>query len=113
MKKITKTYYANIYLGLQEGYDGKKHNIQSVYNYIQQYCNKIKIGLTVTPTTFFYVNGMEDGAIIGLIQYPRFIVTEEELKERALTLGKKLLKKFNQERLTIVFSDITVMLEKN
>jgi hypothetical protein len=112
MKK-EPTFWANIYLGLREGYGNKVHDITEIHSFIQIYCNENKIGVTVTPTTFFYVDGYDDGVIIGLINYPRYPMPKMKIITIAQNLGKELLKKFNQERLSIVFPNETIMLEKN
>ena len=111
--KIEKTYVANIYIGLQEGYENLRvHTFAEVIHICQAYCDSIGLGLTVTPTTFVYKGGRESGAIIGLINYPRFPSLPEEVKNRAVVLARRLMKEFNQERCSVVCSDETIMLEK-
>jgi len=114
MKKtnLVKTFYANIYCGLREGYNGKIHTVQEAIRICSDYCNKVKLGVTVTPTNFVYVDGDEPGVIIGLINYPRFPSNEWSTRANAYELTKILLKKFKQERMTIVFPDITEMIER-
>jgi hypothetical protein len=111
MKKID-TFTANIYVGLQYGYSGFVSDFNDAHKWLQDYCNKVKLGLTLTKTEFIYVDGREPGIIIGLINYPRFIKPIEEIKENAMNIGKGLMKLLGQERVSIVFSDETIMLEK-
>ena len=111
MKKIA-TFTANIYLGLQHGYSGALCDAGEVCAYIQNYCNQVKLGVTVTPTEFIYVDGREPGLIIGLINYPRFPRTEIDIKYMAKELAKHLMQVCYQERVSIVFSDETIMIEK-
>jgi hypothetical protein len=111
--KTEKTFEAKIYIGLQEGYDNDKiHDLNEVISLCKKYCDEIKLGVTVTSTEFIYVNGNEKGAIIGLINYPRFPSSKAKIKENAINLAEILLKEFNQERCSIVCSDETIMLEK-
>lgn len=107
---ICKTWYANIYLGLQESYDGPIHTIEEIYDICQEYCDKVGLGLTVTETMFIYTKGNEPGAIIGLINYPRFPSSEITILNHAMNLAEKLKTSFNQERCSIMTPDITYML---
>ena len=110
MKKVT-TFTANIYVGLQEKYDGKYRSVDEVRNLCQNYVNEIGWCVTVTPTEFIYKNGMEPGVIIGAINYPRFPSTPEQMKKQVLDLAEILLVELNQYRVSIVFTDETLMLE--
>jgi hypothetical protein len=111
MKRLT-TFYANIYLGLQHGYSGGLSSVDEVREHVQQFCNDVKLGVTFTVTEFIYVDGGEPGVIIGLINYPRFPRPVEEVKNIATTLAKKLMTLCHQERVSVVCSDETIMLEK-
>lgn len=110
--KSVKTFTANIYVGLRIGYTGDSYGITHLEPLVQKYVNEVKLGVTVTPTKFLYVDGYDDGAIIGLINYPRFPSTNDEIKQKAINLAKILLKRFQQERVSVVFSDETIMIEK-
>jgi len=115
MKKVAKTvksYTANIYVGFQEGYDGKIHTIEEAINIAQEYCNSAGYGLTVTPTTFIYKDGREDGCIIGLINYPRFPTVPEVIQHHAFRLADIFLEEFKQNRISFVCEDITFMVEQ-
>lgn len=115
--KIVETYKADIYVGLQPGYefgDGdaeESYFIEEVEDICQNYVDRVKLGVTVTPTTFVYVDGSEDGAIVGLINYPRFPSTPEKIKETAIDLAKILKEELGQYRVSIVCTDETIMLE--
>jgi hypothetical protein len=110
MKKLD-TFTANIYLGLRHGYGEDVSSVDEVRSWLQMYCNEEKLGVTLTPTEFLYVGGGEPGVIIGLINYPRFPTTIHEIKRKAIAIGQGLMKLCHQERLSIVFSDETIMLE--
>lgn len=111
--KYANTYTASIYIGLQEGYSKEIiHSSNEVHKICQQYVDDVGLAVTITPTKFVYTQGSERGCIIGLINYPRFPSDSKQIQEKAISLGKILLEKLNQERLSIVFSDITIMLEK-
>ena len=63
--------------------------------------------VTVTPTTFIYTGGEEDGTAIGLVAYPRFPRTDREIFDSARHLALALLPKLNQRSALIVAGDIT------
>ena len=112
------TYFANIYVGLRPGYEKNASNEifnvakESTIKVCQEYCNDLGLCLSVTDTTFVYTNGNEPGLIIGLINYPRFTSTQHILKQKAIKLAEILLKKLKQERITVVCSDESIMVEK-
>lgn len=105
-----KAYNINIFLGLKESYDGVQHTIDEVYEVCDEFVNEYKDCVSVTPTNFRYVGGSEDGAVIGFISYPRFPRKKREIKKRALILAKILMKKFKQERVSVVTPKKTILL---
>jgi hypothetical protein len=109
--KTVKTFRANIFLGLKEGYNGKIHNIAEIYDFMRGYCDEAGFAVTVTPTKFIYTGGEEDGAIIGIINYPRFPSTPEDLTAHAVEIAWGLMYHYNQFRVSIVCDDNTYMLE--
>lgn len=111
--KVVDTFTANIYVGLRHGYSGNLSSINEVREWVQKYCNKVKLGATLTPTEFIYVDGREPGVIIGLINYPRFPSTKHQIWVHAQAIAKGLMELCHQERISIVFSDETIMLERN
>jgi len=100
-----------IYVGLRDVMTGVNHSISSVYNICQKYVDSIGWSVTVTPTNFLYKNGREEGAIIGIINYPRFPLTTNDIKERVEILAVNLLRDLQQLRLTIVDNSVSLMLE--
>lgn len=104
------TFEYTIWIGLREGYDGDVHSIEDVITICQAFCDIVKLGVTVTPTTFVYVGGNEPGAKIGLINYPRFPKPQEMVELYATTLAETLMKGLGQIRCSIVGPEETVML---
>jgi hypothetical protein len=109
--KVTKTWEAKIFVGLRAGYSDKLYDISKLLGVCQGYCNEIGWCVTVTPTTFIYKNGNEEGAIVGIIDYPRFPSNKDELTKRCIELAKMMMKATEQLRVTVVFPDDTVLLE--
>jgi hypothetical protein len=58
--------------------------------------------VTVDPTTYIYTGGEEAGAVVGLINYPRFPSTQAELEARANILAHKLLEDTKQHSVLIM-----------
>ncbi len=111
--KIVKSYNVQLWVGLKRGYDGPVHTINEVQKICQNYVNDIGWCVTVTPTTFFYVNGNEPGVVIGMVNYPRFESTPEDITGKAIELGKIMMKKLGQFRVSITTPDETIMLSSD
>ncbi len=111
MVKTIETLTAKIYLGLREGYKGKVHTLEEVKDFLQTYTDRVGLCVTVTPTTFVYTNGREEGAIIGLISYPRFPKTKQKLEQQAEEIARLCKERYNQKRVSVEYRDRTIMLE--
>lgn len=118
MYKSLPTFRAEIFLGLRESYYHPNSNLRSIIHSIkevedicQSFINDIKWAVTVTPTKFIYVDGQEEGCIVGIIQYPRFPLSETEILSRTFKLAKLLKEKMNQERCSVVCTDKSYLIE--
>lgn len=110
MKKV-KAYNVQIWVGLKEGYHGIEHTIDEVYALCYKYVNDKQYCVTVTETKFFYVNGFENGVIIGLINYARFPSKKKEVLKHAFDLGEILMKELKQYRISITTPTDSYLLE--
>lgn len=92
--KITKvdTWSLNIWIA---GDPLKAHDI------CQSYCDTVSFCVSVTPTSYAYKGGHEVGVIVGLINYPRFPSTSEEMFDHAKSLGIQLMEGLGQQSFTI------------
>jgi hypothetical protein len=107
-----RTYWANIYVGLREGYVGPTHEFAELLQYCGAFCRKVGITVSVTPTVFVYSKGLELGAIIGLIHASNNSpCREQEIRRNALELSEALLGEFNQTTVSVVFPDETIVFE--
>lgn len=106
-----KTWEAKIYVGLRKGYTSKLFDITKLMGVCQGYCNHVGWCVTVTPTTFIYKNGNEEGVIVGIIQYPNNPTDKGILMNQTLELAEMLMVASEQLRVTVVTPEITVMLE--
>ena len=110
--KTLKSYNVQIWVGLKQTYnDDKIHSIEDVRDICDEWVNKIKDCVTITPTEFRYVNGSEPGVIIGYIQYPRFRRSRKEIRSRALELAERLMTALHQYRVTVTTPHKSYMLE--
>ncbi len=105
-----KSFEAKIFVGFKERNTGINHSFSECMDICQEYCDQVGLCVTVTQTNYIYTNGWEQGAIIGLIQYPRFPTEEEVIKQHALKLAENLMITLSQYRVTINFPDEVVML---
>lgn len=114
------TYWATIFLGFKNTETGITDplSLELARKFCSNYVNDIGLGVTLTPTEYIYTNGGdpragytgEPGVMIGLINYPRFPSEPSEIRELALELARNLKAEFEQNRVTVMFPDETVML---
>ena len=71
----------------------------------RDFCDQEGLCVTVTPTTYVYTGGQEDGVIVGLINYPRFPATPGRIYATARALADKLLELMGQKSFTIQTPD--------
>lgn len=114
---VVKTFWANIFVGFRDSAHIVSGDIEKVRHICSKYVNKVGLCVTVTPTDFVYSTSCEipsyagePGAVIGLINYPRFPADVVTIKAKAVELAIILGKELDQHRVTISFPDETVML---
>lgn len=64
--------------------------------------------VTVTPTTFVYTGGAENGVLVRCINYPRFPSTNNEIWSKAEKLAEELRIGLYQHSFSIVAPDRTL-----
>jgi hypothetical protein len=67
----------------------------------REYCDSVGFCVSVTPTSYVYTGGDEIGVIVGLINYPRFPSTADEMFNHAKSLGIQLMHQLGQDSFTI------------
>jgi len=77
--KVSSTFEVKIYIA---------GSYSKAVEICAQYCNSVGLCVTVTPTEYVYTYGRESGVIIGLMNYPRFPTTLEELEKIACKLAE-------------------------
>lgn len=63
--------------------------------------------VTLTPTTYIYTGGEERGFVVGLVNYPRFPTTPDQLLDRARGIARLLVEELAQLSALLVAPDIT------
>ena len=76
-------------------------SVEDAKKYCQLYCDYNPLCVTVSATSYIYTGGNEDGFVVGLINYPRFPNTPENIKARAIDLGEALLRQLGQQSFSI------------
>jgi hypothetical protein len=118
MKRLsTLTFQGSIFLGLQSGYTDTLIDKKLVIETLNQFqSNLIKVeniflSASVSECTIVLNQQNEPHLKIEFINYPKFPLEESKLKELILNLAKLLMIEFNQNRIVVVFTDETIMLE--
>lgn len=73
----------------------------------QTYCDAVGLCVTVERSNYIYTDGNERGAVIGLINYPRFPSTPEEIFNRAETLAMRVMEACDQRSFSIMTPALT------
>lgn len=64
---------------------------QTARESLRRECFERGMCVTVTPTTFVYTAGAEDGVAVGFVNYPRFPSGADEIVARALEIAQNLM----------------------
>jgi len=108
--KSVDTAEIKIFIGLKDLNTGRTFPYDVAEQEILDYVSKEKMCVTLTKTRFIYVDGKENGIIVGLINYPRFPKSKKALESQALNLALHFKNRFKQKRLSIMHPDRTRML---
>jgi len=68
----------------------------------RRFCLEVGLCVTVEPTRFIYTGGEETGAVVGLLNYPRFPKAPAEIDNTARELAVRLLEATAQHSVLIV-----------
>lgn len=87
-------------------------DMRSAFDVCMEYCERVGFCVTLNGTGYIYRgrgHGTHSpGFVVGLINYPRFPMSPEQLWERAMELAELMLKACGQESYTIQAPDKTV-----
>lgn len=79
---------------------------------LRQQCVEDGLCVTLTPTEFVYTAGLESGVSVGIVNYPRFLKTPDELYTRALSVTERLMFDLCQHSALIDAPDKTTWLTR-
>ena len=114
-----KTFQASIYIGLEYGYTQKQIDENLVIESLSELQKKLSkekdiyLSASVSKTVIVLNNQKEPHLKINFINYPKFPLDENIFKDEVLIIGKELMKQFEQNRILIIYTDETVMLEQS
>lgn len=74
----------------------------------REFCFEVGFCVTIEPVEFIYTGGEEAGFRVGIINYPRFPKSQNELQEHALALADRLMHRLCQHSYSVVGPDETV-----
>lgn len=92
------TYWARIFIA------GDLKEIESV---CQSYCDEVGYCVTVEPANYVYTLGAERGAVVGLINYPRFPRDPDAIFAHAEALGLRIMEQCGQKSFSIMTPTVT------
>ena len=114
-----KTFQASIFIGLEYGYTQKQINENLVIESLSELQKQLSaeknifLSASVSKTNIVLNDQNEPHLKIDFINYPKFPLSEEIFKDEVLHFGKELMKQFEQNRILIIYTDETVMLEQS
>lgn len=100
--KEVDTYWAKIYIA---------GDIRDIESCCRKFCMK-GLCVTVRENRFIYTGGQEDGAEVGLVNYPRFPSCPDGIFINARGLAIKLIDDCCQLSALIVMPDKTIWISK-
>ena len=116
---IYKTFTASITIGLTRIYskinitelEFKKALLNAQKAIKKQY--KIELSAKVSSCEILFLGQDESSMELEFIQYPKFPQEESVLKNAIVELTKMMMLELEQNRVVIVFTDETIMLEQS
>jgi hypothetical protein len=115
----TKTFQATITIGLELGYTKKVYGKDFLIKELQVYQKKridaagIYLSASVSECCIVLSGQDEKHVKLAFINYPKFPLEVHVFKNEIIDLAKYLLGIMKQNRIVIVFTDETIMLELN
>lgn len=116
---ICKTFTAKLTIGLFMGYskkripvpEFKKALLKAQENIKVQY--KIELSAKLTRCEILFLGQQEPSMDLQFIQYPKFPQEVAALKKAIVLLTEMMMLELEQNRVVIVFTDETIMLEQS
>lgn len=112
-----ETFTARIYVGFHDTENDVTHPDIKVRKICQRHVEEVGLCVNVQETLYQYgsneTGGMEKGAVVELIHYPRFEhhQPEETITVKALELAELLMEELHQKRVSVVTTTDTYTLQ--
>lgn len=97
--KTEPTWYANIWIA---------GSLETAKATCLEFCSKVGLCVTVTPTSYVYSYGAQEGVLVRLISYPKFPESQEARESTAEALAAMLKSRLFQRSYSIEYPDRTV-----
>lgn len=97
------TFFAHIYLA---------GDIEIAKQVCREECFREGLCVTVAPCDYIYTGGQEAGYVVGLVNYPRFPKTPEEITARARALAVLLMERGYQHSCMVMLPGTTEWLSR-
>lgn len=98
VEKTSATHWVKLYLS---------GPIEIAKQVIREDALRQGICVTIEPTLYMYTGGEEHGYVVGLLNYPRFPLSVDELNERGRMLLRRLLQATHQQSALMMTPDVT------
>lgn len=117
--KSCKTFTARVTIGLKKRYTTdiisiavfKETLLKFQKIILEKY--KVELSTTIRQCEIFFLGQDEPSVELEFIQYPKFPQKESVLKNAIIELTKLMMLELEQNRVVIVFTDETIMLEQS
>ena len=116
---VTKTFTAQATFGLQKSYSNTiitarelKKSLLKVQAEMKQELDLV-LSTKVTFCEIVFLGQEEPSVTMEWIQYPKFLIEEDQLQRGILVMVEKLMDALEQNRVVIIFPRETIMLEKS
>lgn len=117
--KTVNTYQASINLGLQRHYSDDLIPKEEVIQFIQDYqkfrlaADQRLLSLNIFESALVCVGQNEPHLVIQFIDYPKADLSHQDIKKEAVDLAKALMHAYQQNRVVVLCTDETILLEKS
>lgn len=89
----TPTFWAHIFIA---------GDLEQAKQVCRSHCFTAGLCVTIEPVTYVYTGGQEDGVRVGLINYPRFPASDDQILRTAKDLAYRLREELCQNSFSIM-----------
>jgi hypothetical protein len=85
-------------------------DVSEVKAVLRKVVMEVGLCVTVTPTTYLYAGGQEEGYVVGFVNYPRFPKSPDDIWGLAVDAARRLIKETCQWSALVQAPDRTLWL---